>query len=121
MQQMAETVRQLQARQQQLEADLVQARADAAAARGAAAPGDAGAPAPRAPAAASVGVDTRLLGKPSDFSGEQLAWRDWSAVFKGYAGAAVPRLTSLMKSAAQSMAPVPNVTLIGQPDAQACA
>ena len=63
MQHMAETVRQLQARQQQLEANLVQARTEATAARAAAAPGDAGAPAPRAPAAASVGVDTRLLRK----------------------------------------------------------
>ena len=39
-----------------------------------------------------VGVDTRLLGKPGDFSGAQDAWRDWSAVFQGYAGAAVTRL-----------------------------
>ena len=36
-----------------------------------------------------VGVDTRLLGKPSDFSGAQDAWPDWSTVFKGYAGAAI--------------------------------
>ena len=27
-----------------------------------------------------AGVDTRLLGKPSDFSGAQDAWRDWSTV-----------------------------------------
>ena len=33
--------------------------------------------------ATGVGVDTRLLGKPSDFSGAQDAWRDWSTVFKG--------------------------------------
>ncbi|CAK0847540.1 unnamed protein product, partial [Prorocentrum cordatum] len=70
-----------------------------------------GAPVPRAQAAAIAGVDTRLLGKPRDFSGEQPAWRDWSAVFKNYSGAAVPRLTSLMQSAAQSTAPVPNVAL----------
>ena len=64
MQQMAETVRQLQARQQQLEADLVQARAEAAAARGAAEPGDAGAPAPRAPAAANVGMPPSCWANP---------------------------------------------------------
>ena len=36
--------------------------------------------------ATRVGVDTRLLGKPGNFSGAQDAWRDWSTVFKGYAG-----------------------------------
>ena len=33
--------------------------------------------------ATGVGVDTRLLGKPSDFSGVQDAWRHWSTVFQG--------------------------------------
>ena len=40
-------------------------------------------------------MDTRLLGEPGDFSGAQDAWRDWSAVFRVYAGAAVPRLQKL--------------------------
>ena len=35
-----------------------------------------------------VSVDTSLLGKSSEFSGAQDAWRDWSAMFKVYAGAA---------------------------------
>ena len=35
-----------------------------------------------------VGVDTRLLGKPSDFLGAQEAWGDWRTVFKGNAGGA---------------------------------
>ena len=34
-------------------------------------------------------METQLLGKPGDFSGAQDAWRDWSAVFRGYAGAVV--------------------------------
>ena len=116
-QQMSETVRQLQARQQQLDAYLAPARAEAAAARAAAAPGDAGGQLPRAQAAASVGVGTRLLGNPSDFSEEKSAWRDRGAVFRGYAGAAVPRLSTFMKSAADSTTPVPNVTLTEQTDA----
>ena len=33
--------------------------------------------------ATGVGVDTRWLVKPSNFSGAQDAWRDWSTVFKG--------------------------------------
>ena len=49
-----------------------------------------------------VGVDARLLGKPSDFSGAQDAWRDRSTVFKGYAGAAIPRLQKLMDNAAKA-------------------
>ena len=38
-----------------------------------------------------VGVHTRLPGKPGEFLGTQDAWRDWSAVFWGYAGAAVQK------------------------------
>ena len=59
--------------------------------------------------ATGVGVDTRLLGKPSDFSGAQDAWRDWSTVFKGYAGAAIPRLQKLMDEAAD-----PNATIMDE-------
>ena len=57
--------------------------------------------------ATEVGVDRRLLGKPSDFSGAQDAWRDWSTVFKRYAGAAIPRLQKLMDDAAKAAAPIP--------------
>ena len=56
--------------------------------------------------------DTRLLGKPSDCSRAQDAWRDWSAVFKGYAGAAIPRLQKLMDDAAKAAAPIPNATIL---------
>ena len=57
-----------------------------------------------------VGVDTQLLGK----GGENLASSrvlkkrgDWSAVFRGYAGAAVPRLQKPMGEAAKAAAPIP--------------
>ena len=56
-----------------------------------------------------VGVDARLLGKPGDFSSAQDAWRDWSAVFQGYAGAAVPRM------------PIPNATILVEDDRAASA
>ena len=46
-------------------------------------------------------VWTRLLVKPSDFSLAQDAWRDWSTVFKGYAGAAILRLQKLMDDAGE--------------------
>ena len=61
--------------------------------------------------ATRVGVDTRLLGKSSDFSGAQDAWRDWSTVFKGYAGAAIPRLQKLMDDSAKASEPTANATI----------
>ena len=51
-----------------------------------------------------VDADTRLLRKLGELSGAQDAWRDWSAVFWGYAGAAVPRLQKLMVEAAKANA-----------------
>ena len=53
--------------------------------------------------ATGVGVDTRLLGKPRDFSGAHDACRDWNTVFKGYAGAAIPRLQKLMEAASTQL------------------
>ena len=69
-----------------------------------------------APSTASRCVETRLLGKPSDFSGAQDAWRDWSTVFKGYAGAAIPRLLKLMDNAAKATGPTPNATILDADD-----
>ena len=61
--------------------------------------------------ATGVGVDTRLLEKPGEFSGAQDAWRDCGTVFKGYAGAAVPCLDT-----AKAGAPIPNVTMREEED-----
>ena len=71
--------------------------------------------------ATGVGVDARLLGKPSNFSGVQDAWRDWSTVFKGYAGAAIPRLQKLMDGAAKVTEPTPNTTILDDDDRTASA
>ena len=38
---------------------------------------------PQRATSTTVGVDTRLLGKPGEFSGAQEAWRDWIAVCSG--------------------------------------
>ena len=70
---------------------------------------------------AAVGVDTRLLERPGEFSGTQEAWRDWSAVFKGYAGAAVPRLQKLMEEAMRAEVPIPNATILEEDDRAASA
>ena len=71
--------------------------------------------------ATGVGVDTRLLGKPSDFSGAQDAWRDWSTVFKGFAGAAIPHLQKLMDNAAKATEPTQNATIVDDEDRAASA
>ena len=57
-----------------------------------------------------VRVDTRLLGKPHDFSGKLDDWRDWSVVFEGYAAAAVP-VEAGMTRAVEANAIVLNATL----------
>ena len=61
-------------------------------------------------------MDTRPLGKPGDFSGARDAWRDCSAVFKGHAGAAVPRLQNLKIEAAKATTPTPNATILEEDD-----
>ena len=38
---------------------------------------------PQRVTSAAVGVDTRLLGKPGEFSGAQEAWRDWECRVQG--------------------------------------
>ena len=57
-----------------------------------------------------------MLRKPSDFSGAQGAWRDWSTVSKEYAGAAIPRLQTLMDDAAKAAAPIPNAAIMDEND-----
>ena len=66
-------------------------------------------------------ADTRLLGKPGDFSGAQDAWSDWSTVFKEYSGAAIPRLQKLMDNAAKATEPLPNATILDDDDRAASA
>merc|ERR1711963_927165 len=46
-----------------------------------------------------LGVDTRALGRPSMFDGQDVKWRDWSVVFKSYAGLVNERLATLMAPA----------------------
>ena len=43
-----------------------------------------------------AGIDTKLLGKPNDFHGEDEKWFEWATVFRGYAGAAVPFVGELV-------------------------
>ena len=42
-------------------------------------------------------VDTRVLGKPSNFDGSPGSWKDWSFTRVGYCGAVSERLETLMR------------------------
>jgi len=44
-------------------------------------------------------IDTRLLGKPRDFSGTDAEFVDWSVVLRSYASLVNPSLGELMKTA----------------------
>ena len=55
-------------------------------------------------------VDTRTIGKPKEFDGEQ-DWKGWSFVFRAYAAASHDELGYLMRAAELSEDPVANVHL----------
>ena len=67
------------------------------------------------PATSGMVVDTRIIGKPGNFSGEDADWEVWSTVMKAYSGACHARLGELMKAAEDQSLPVDripaNVTL----------
>ena len=46
----------------------------------------------RASGERKIGVDTRNLGRPSQFNGTDSAWRDWSIVFRSFAALVHPAL-----------------------------
>ena len=50
----------------------------------------------RASGERKIGVDTRNLGRPSQFNGTDSAWRDWSVVFRSYAALVHPALKGEM-------------------------
>ena len=56
-------------------------------------------------------LDTRVLGKPEHFSGDQKSWRDWAIVMRSYAGLVDNQLSTLMRNAETSIVPVLNATL----------
>eukprot|EP00971_Amphidinium_carterae_P079698 1577180-Amphidinium_carterae.1 len=54
-------------------------------------------------------IDTKLLGKPEQFAGNN--WKDWSVVMRSYAAVSVPLLRSLMEQAHYSEDDLRNVVL----------
>ena len=51
----------------------------------------------RAAGGRKISVDTRNLGRPSQFNGTDSAWRDWSVVFRSYAALVDPALKEEMQ------------------------
>ena len=98
----------LVARISQLEIGLQQATADVqhahnaaqqAEARAVAAEGAAVAQQPVSTPATRPLVDTRLLGKPKTFSGDNASWRNWRFIFQSYVAALSTQMRDLMDRA----------------------
>ena len=51
----------------------------------------------RASGERKIGVDTRNVGRSSQFNGTDSAWKDWSVVFRSYAALVHPALTVEMQ------------------------
>ena len=66
-----------------------------------------------------IGVDTRNLGRPSQFSGTDRAWRDWSVVFRSYAALVHPALKDEMQRVERMSTPETNAGLIETEQVQA--
>ena len=47
-------------------------------------------------------IDTRMMSKPTTFSGAMDQWADWSFVFKAYCAAINPRMIEVMRHAQES-------------------
>jgi hypothetical protein len=59
-------------------------------------------PWPLAPAV----VDTRALGKPQSFDGNEALWKEWRFTFTAYAGCVACELRELMERAANQSEPI---------------
>merc|ERR1712194_785693 len=68
---------------------------------------------------ARVGIDTRNLGRPSTFNGQDSTWRDWSIVFSSYSALVNPELRQLMEASAASVAPALNESMLGEDEVKA--
>ena len=56
-------------------------------------------------------IDTRLLGKPDKFDGQDSCWRDWKFIIKAYIRAALPDIRTLLVKVEESSDDVRNVVL----------
>ena len=56
-------------------------------------------------------IDTRLLGKPDKFDGQDSCWRDWKFITKTYIHAALPDIRALLLMAEETTDDVRNIAL----------
>ena len=56
-------------------------------------------------------VDMRVLGKPSNFAGDEASWKSWSFVMLSFSAAVSPALRALMEKARIAVTDVRNVNL----------
>ena len=66
-----------------------------------------------------IGVDTRNLGRPSQFNGTDSAWRDWSVVFRSYAALVHPPLKDDMQRVERLSTAETNAGLLDEEQVQA--
>ena len=57
-------------------------------------------------------IDTRLLGKPDKFDGQDSCWRDWKFITKAYTQVALPKICALLVKAEETSDDVRNVVLL---------
>ena len=72
----------------------------------------AGAPTPPVTTTSSASmVDMRVLGKPSNFAGDEASWKSWSFVMLSFSAAVSPEVRALMEKARTTAEDMRNVYL----------
>ena len=102
-----------EARLEQLERSLQQAGSalQAANCRIATLESAAGATTPTATTPSALMVDMRVLGKPSNFAGDEASWKSWSFVMLSFSAAVSPELRALVEKARTTADDMRNVNL----------
>ena len=73
----------------------------------------------RASGERKIGVDTRNLGRLSQFNGTVSSWRDWSVVFRSYAALVHPALKGEMLRVERLLTAETNAGLLNDEQVQA--
>ena len=74
----------------------------------------------KTPTRPGLGIDTRLLGKPETFTGEEAKFKDWTTITRSYCALVNPLLRLEIKDAETSQVPILRVNL-GDEEAEASA
>ena len=66
-----------------------------------------------------IGVDTRTLGRPDTFHGEDAKFKDWSVVLRSYVALVNTELQTAMRAAEQEAGTISNATTVSDEVKQA--